>query len=50
MKALSEGIAHGCLKLYVFGSPRLERDTHPIDLNLRKALDALCVHPYDQAQ
>jgi len=29
------------LKLVVFGSPRLERDGRPIELNLRKALALL---------
>lgn len=29
------------LKLLVFGSPRLERDGRPIELNLRKALALL---------
>ncbi|MBV9788050.1 MAG: SARP family transcriptional regulator, partial [Chloroflexi bacterium] len=29
------------LKLFTFGPPRLERDGHPIDLNLRKALALL---------
>ena len=29
------------LKLFTFGLPRLERNGHPIDLNLRKALALL---------